>query len=496
VQGVLLGKKIRNFDRLCCLEAPSLQSRRLSQHFWRYISSNRSNLGAALEVNISGARVSKISLVGSFCARLVGVRQSAKSIFETKSLWLAAKDSLIRKRWCYIYLFCPSFLRRVLECVYVFWGLVLIGEYKRVITEQQPELIITSHLSYLPFVALAEAAVSLGVPVFHPGDCIDRLAVGSSEVFHGFASILQYQDRLDDLQRVGVSQDLFFDPKSLYATEKKVRSSGHDSLEDRPSQWKGTGIVIYTHCLKDANNIFSYSGKLFENYFDWLRETILLLTIRTSSHDLIVYKIHPHSPRYEDLTPLRVMGWILRHGRNRRRVVIVDYDETMDSVLENYRDINLVSLSCNGSVFLEMARLGKKCISLGSPACPESGYYSPRSADEYKYLLLDKKKVDDIPSMTAEEQKECRDFALLMSYARLPDDFTHKWGAGLRDYYYFGKFSSCPDWGTLYQFREAIDNEIDTLFFEDDISGGIQFYFDTSKNETRAQSNNTDLEVV
>lgn len=450
------------------LEGPSAQSRKTLNQFTEYLVANRNVLVEILPVERIRSYFAESS---QGAAKLRLVRAYIRAIFSpqsTRAMQFAARDSLITKRWRYIYLLACSPIKRFLEHLMQCWGEVLRLYYVEVLEQEEIGCVVLSHPSYIPFLALIEASIQRGITCVVIGNGVVYKIGSYSDVYNARSVMNNWVKHYEYLKKECTRAPSLGEHRS---------SLGHAlgrldmRKNSRPTDERRRNVlIIFTHCVRDCNHIGNPSRMLFENYFDWLVFTATVLATKKSRFDEIVFKMHPASQRYGDRWFLSLLANIIRFGRNSQKVKILSDDESLGDLLDGRPLDNFIPVTFHGSIALESACLGIKAICAGQALAPVSGAYFPDSRDEYMKMLL--KPASATVDITERNKAIDNAFKLkaVFSWSHFPDYITSV-SKKLDGFYYFGDR------------RQLISEEVAPLMRSLKRHQGKSFLIDRNKND-------------
>ena len=432
-QSVIVVNKLYGISEFRYIEGPSLQSKMVVSEFAERlgaISDSFEECGLSISVKKSrfGARVFVSAMRRIKLAELT-------QLVKMKDIGLryAARDSIMRKPISYWYLLSPKPIRYLFELLHYVRGILLISIYRELLADNRPDIVVSSHSTYIPYVALLKAANSLAIEIV----CHDVRRTSVIEDYRDFYhnntelanAALKYNEFMDF---AGKARELTVDKGSFYAKASKESSRVEDN------GIKSRALVILPHCIKDAN--FTCEGKqmLYDNYFDWIVSTVLVLAVRESHYDRIVFKIHPHSRLFQDYGLLCLLGLALRFGRNRRKVIVGERIDTSTILKGN----KVIPVTCHGSVAYENGSLGICTLAVGKAPAPTKCIVRPKDIKEYKNMLLypgifeNRMEIDSTAIALAKAQTQ------VLSIMEMPPEVNKEYNSYFKDVFYFGIIGS------------------------------------------------------
>lgn len=349
---------------------------RLRSYVDKYINVINKALGEGSTVSAAGVHEL------SFRDRVIGLLHVAKSITrnECASLKWAARDSLMRRRWAYIYFFSPRLGRRLLEYAQIRWSIWMRECNLRMLRRLDVDACILSHTTYSYYVAVIEASLSRGSPVLVVGDSPSALISRSRAIYHQRRfikdSITHYENRFGSIE---TSRNDNSEHRSGFKPDNKTEMNQ-----------EVTALVIYSHCLKDCNYISERSQMLYENFFDWSLDTVWQLTVGYTEYDWVVFKAHPHASQYQDEWLIDVISRLPKAGRNRNKYIVLGKEEDLEKLLEEKKVTRSVAVSFSGTIAIERACDSKQTLLAGSSPAAGELVVEPRDLFEYRHMLRKK----------------------------------------------------------------------------------------------------------
>ena len=376
-ESILLAKRCFKINRFDCHHGPTLQ-KAYPLRFWRYLRVNSiaisKSFGVELVFGVWSFRLSLSTLYGFW-------KYFVSNSLYCKSRRIAIRDSITRGKFSYCYLVLPVWLRRIVEAAMIPWFDILRISYRNILSRNSYSLVIVSHGCYVPYVALIESALDIGIDVMVVDGSRAYCIKQRQETYHGH----YYQSRIfksyEKIARVaekcqfnGLGSDSLFRGMDL-------QKYGKDKISNRV-------LAVFPHCIKDVNNISPSHHLVFRSYFDWLCYTVWILCSQKCYYDAIVFKIHPHASRYQDEWMLRLMSNMLKYGINRKKIVAPERidEDFWRNVVSGKTIISPVSV--NGSIVNEAALCGFKSITPGIAQAFPSAYTHTRNTEEYKQRIL------------------------------------------------------------------------------------------------------------
>ena len=438
-EAAFIGESIYGAKEFVLLEGPSSQSRKTLNQFTAYIEDNRYEVKKTLAV--AGVR-SYFRDGKTMRSRLRLIVSFGKCIFspnKTKALKYAARDSLITKRWRYLYLLSWAPVKRLFEWWMQSWGEVLRLYYLEVLREESIGCVLLSHPCYIPFIALIEAAIEKEIPCIVIGDGVVYKVGAYAEVYNARSVMpewLRYYSRLK--KECNQVESLKEHKSSLANALNQVervsqKERGHKAIRNI--------LVIFTHCVRDCNHIGDPKKMLFENYFEWMVFTAYVLCTQRTGYDVVIFKMHPASKRYGDKWFLVLLAFAMSIGRNRKRIKVLNDVDSLSDQIDGRSSDRLVPVTFHGSIALESACLGIKSICAGGALAPRNGAYLPASRKEYMNVLLEplNTEVDTVKSDSV--LHEARELKGVFSWGHFPD-YVLEVSKKLDRFYYFGSKKS------------------------------------------------------
>ena len=435
---VAIAKRIqRGASTVVALEGASLQNSLLGD-FYKTIVSAKGILRELYGLSLTRERISW----GRVLFSSAGLWK-AKSILRSKqfklnsALWHASRDSLMRRRFAYIYLAAPGIFKRIAEMLEYGWAIMLRNAYLEILDRHDIGIVFLSHASYVPYIALIDAAMHRGIKcVVHEHKRTYTIA-SSADVYHVNHFL---QSGTIDYQwlkhRLGKERAGAIDKTSLFQRDNKS-----EIMRMKPTK---TALVIGTHCIKDTNHTCDPKKMVYENYWEWLLHTVLILTFKRCTFDRIIYKVHPHARLFQDHFLLSSVALLLRLGVNRRKVFVVGgFGSAMtnegtqkSSICEDYM---LVPVTFHGSIALESAIQGIASISAGQPCIPSNAVVRADNKAEYLRIITDCRYYGWRRDGLKIEETKCEEMHNVLGWMDVNgavssrDSFER-----LKDIYYFG----------------------------------------------------------
>lgn len=395
IQSIQIADKVQHISTVECSDCPSLQGASV-RSFSKYLNTNTQLIEAAINKKLvhSHLRIKLSAYIRSFYCET------------PRSLIYAVSDSLIRSRLSYLYCSLPRLLQAFVNHIFLFRAKALLFTYQERLRDSNPSIVITSHATYVPYVALIEASVYLQIPILVLYNCdgLSALHYESRPVYHlsSFAQQIMSSKIMSD-KILKPAKSTYAHASSIYNTISSARltpssisHSGeeptshssyleHNEYETYLSQ-PYYALIVAPHCIKDNNHVTDPGSMLFLNYFQWILGTVCHLMLHKTSYNYIIFKIHPHAPMFQDNLFLKVLAKLLKSGINSRKVLVVNPNET-DFLSRLHPSTKIVPVTVNGSIACESASVGIKTLSAGAPPAPKNSYYRPNSVKLYYRAL-------------------------------------------------------------------------------------------------------------
>ena len=459
LKSIELGDQLGGTNEYIILAGPCMQMFAISR-FYKYLIKNKRDLESITGKKIYLKRIRFIELLPYLYRAILYFFLPAKCAMPPQSLGFASIDSIVRKRWSYLYLFSIPVLRSFFEWTHLVWGLSLTSYYKDFINKNSIELSILSHSTYVSYVSLIEAAIALQKAAIAIGDSVDILITRRQEIYHARRVVKSLSERA--LIRLRRSK-----PESEVAPP--ISLLGYNSFS-RPSTYHANtppkrALLIMPHCFKDCNHLGKPSMMLYKTYFDWLVSTVITLTTRKSLFDTIIFKVHPHAERYQDLTLMKLLGWTIFLGKNRKKFIFIDEkNNPSDKVCNLLRGHSITAVTVHGSSALEYSTQGVGSISAGEPITDVGAVCVPKSVPDYKNMLL-------LPALSASKVvldqdivNSCRRIMESFALLKAPNALQNIIGE-MDEYFYFGITSRPVDEG-LHALLVGLRTRMDPFFIQ------------------------------
>jgi len=260
---------------------------------------------------------------------------------------------------------------------------IVVNIAERVLLEEKPDTIITSHSCYAEFGPFSEFFKNAGIPVF--------------TWFTGY----EPNTLVFDLPEVGKNFDKWSERWSTYFTEYTAKPVLEEFIKKRKSGMGESTLYGFTQSVKvfDFVDDFSFIYGLFPNspwdadpschplFFDsisdWVEETIQFFI----KHPLLflIVKTHPSESLYK--SKLTIHDLIVSKFPDLPKNILLLPPNTEISAYDLFRhlDVGIVSNSTTG---LEMLLDNTPCITVGEAHYRSRGFtYDPKTKKEYFNLL-------------------------------------------------------------------------------------------------------------
>lgn len=376
-ESILLAKKYFEIEEVDCHLGPTLQ-RKYPRRFLDYLKANEIALRGGFDMELVFSAFS-IRLVLSRLRGFFRMLADRKTVSESRRI--AIRDSLVRSKFSYGYLVLPVWLRYAVETSMVPWFNVVRFYYRCLFSRGSYSLVIVSHGCYIPYVAVIESALDVGIPVMVSDGVLAYCIKERQETYHGRyyqCNIFRSYERL-----ASKGKDIAIDEMGRESIFREVDMQR--CLDSRTSK---SVLGIFPHCIKDVNNVSPSKSLVFRNYFEWLWYTTWILAVKRCKYDGIFFKIHPHARRYQDYWMLWLMSRIVECGVNRRKVIRTDKLVKSFWFDVNNGNTSITPVSINGSVVNEAAICGFRSIVPAIGQAFPSAYTYTGSIKEYKNKIL------------------------------------------------------------------------------------------------------------
>ena len=321
---------------------------------------------------------------------------------EASLLQQASYDSIMRRNLTAKIFYKNKIIRLILSKLYFLIGKVLILKYSRLIHHYSISHACTSHLNYIEYTSLIIACSRNTIPCISIMGGIAQ-AIKVNKVSH---PTLHYGYYLQALSNIYCAR------RSIPINSTNLADSNNSlaySFINKPNPFldihdKKYTLIIVAHCFGDNNYVSDSRYMLFPTYYDWISETLKLLSLHADNYSKILFKIHPHSAIYKEnniLDPLlnsarRVIG---------SKFSIVESTQSVDQYVDLAEDLPLVC-TFHGRVTVELGCLGIPVLACGKALGPNSAQLNPSSLTEYfdyistpsklAHALQDKSKMDSM----------------------------------------------------------------------------------------------------
>lgn len=432
-QSVMVVKKLYGITTFKYIDGPSLQSKSVVSEFAERLDELS---GLFKECGLSISRKKTSFGIRAFAAALRRMqRRDLIQIARLKDIGLryAARDSIMRKPMSYWYLISPGMVRYLFELVHYMRGALLISIYKELLATDRPSVVISSHSTYIPYVALLRAANSLDITVVCHDVRRTSVIEGYMDFYHNNTELANAAHKYSEfMDFAGKARELTVDKRSFYAKASKDMSASKDK------KLSGRALVLLPHCIKDANFTCNGTEMLYDNYFDWIVSTVYILVTRRSHYERIVFKIHPHARLFQDYILLYLLGLALRIGRIRRCVLVGEKIDT-SRILSGY---NMVPVTCHGSVSYENGSIGICTLAVGEAPAPPKCVVRPKDKEEYKSMLVCPSRFEKKVEINKDAVSKAKAQTDILSIMEMPAEINMEYNSYFKSVFYFGIIDS------------------------------------------------------
>jgi hypothetical protein len=345
-------------------------------------------------------------------------------------------DSICRKKLSLIY-YKFNFLRKIIKICYWIYLKVLISYYKSIIDITKPDNIIISHPVYVEYGSLLIAGTESNIKII-----IISGAFHNSYFLRNKIKTYHFAMFLKNIYKKYNFKDRSYitgEARNSIINDKKMKII-------RPSKkFIADTLIISTHCFSDNNHISDSAMMLFETYYEWFKETCILLNeVQEPAYKNYIIKIHPYIKIYkeEDF----IFKTIRKFIKNKKiNLIICNHDQTIYEVV-NQEKISLINITVHGQICAELGTIGVPSVACGLAQGPIEAQFNPHNVDEYKKIIFDNKYATNcisklpVSKIIREESKKYQEFSKFL----LPKKQLKEKLWNIRDYYNFTK-SKVPD---------------------------------------------------
>ena len=422
------------------LLSPILQKHHVLQDFLSFLNTNAGALKPLLGQHVHISQISRLQILANLPSALHKLLLGRRTLVTKKaivSLSYASKDSIMRKPLSLIYFLSPRPVRYLFEALHLIWATAFQLTYTHKLSSAQCDLVVASHATYIPYVALIEASLSCNTQVLVHDVYKSFLLKAQSSTYHSNRFLYEATQSLDHRSLLTVTSNTYVDPTSPFAettSDTEKPSSQHNSqFHDKRT------LIIATHCFKDCNHNCDPSAMLFDNYFDWTLYTSICLSLLSTDFDYVVYKIHPHATQYRDKTLLLLIGLLLKVGVNRRKVFIEGRSSAAESPASIYQQSIPTTVSFHGSIINESAINGKGSISAGLAPAADNSFILPLTQASYQKLLIHSKLSSHLTCLDKQTVFAAQNLRKVQSLMNLNGVLSnYSYGDSFRSLYFFG----------------------------------------------------------
>lgn len=448
VQACVTAEKLlgHNNIQFCFLLSPILQKHQVLQDFLSFLNTNADGLNPLLGQQVHTLHISRLQILSNLPSALYKLLFGRRTLATKKaivSLSYASKDSIMRKSSSLIYFLSPQPVRFIFEISHLIWATAFQLTYKHKLSHSQYDLIVASHATYIPYVALIEAALSCNTHVLVHDVYKSFLLKAQSSTYHSNRFLYEATQSLQHSTLLPVTSNTYVDPTSPFAgtipQSEKPSSQHNDHFHAKRT------LIIATHCLKDCNHNCDPSAMIFDNYFDWTLYTSVCLSVFSTDFDYVIYKIHPHATQYRDKTILLLIGLLLKVGVNRHKVYLEGRSSRVENSASIYQRFIPTTVSFHGSIINESAITGKGSISAGLAPAVHSSFILPSSLSSYQKHLLDPNLSSHLMRLDKETVSAAENLRKVQSLINL--------SGILRDYSFNDRFRSLYFFGSSEPFN-------------------------------------------